>query len=84
MTRISTATLARDVDAVVARVVEGRERIVLRKNNRNVAAVVLVEDAALLDRLLDVLEERRDNTAADKALAEPSFPWEEVKREAGL
>ncbi|MCX7012156.1 MAG: prevent-host-death family protein [Candidatus Sumerlaeota bacterium] len=84
MTRISTATLARDVDAIVARVAEGHERIVLRKDNRNVAAIVPVEDAALLDRLLDVLEERFDNAAADKALAEPSFSWDEVKKEAGL
>ncbi|MCX7046998.1 MAG: hypothetical protein NTX50_16105 [Candidatus Sumerlaeota bacterium] len=84
MTNISTAALARDVDGILARVAEGHERLVLRKGNRNIAALVPVEDAALLDRLLDVLEDRLDNKAADKALTEPSFPWAKVKKEAGI
>jgi prevent-host-death family protein len=59
------------------------ERIVIEKHGRPVAALVPVEDLALLREM----EDRIDLEAARKALAEAKgklIPWEKVKRDLGL
>jgi prevent-host-death family protein len=59
------------------------ERIVIQKHGRPVAALVSIEDLALIREL----EDRIDLEDARKALAEAhgrSIPWETVKRELGL
>jgi prevent-host-death family protein len=67
----------------VNRVTYRGERIVIQKHGRPVAALVPVEDLALLRDL----EDRIDLADARKALAEAKgklVPWETVKRELGL
>ena len=59
------------------------ERIVIQRHGRPVAALVSVEDLALIREL----EDRIDLEDARKALAETNgkfVPWETVKRELGL
>ena len=59
------------------------ERIVIQRHGRPVAALVSVEDLALIRDL----EDRIDLEDARKALAEANgklIPWETVKRELGL
>ena len=59
------------------------ERIVIQRHGRPVAALVSVEDLALIREI----EDRIDLDAARKALAEANgkfIPWETVKRELGL
>lgn len=59
------------------------ERIVIQRHGRPVAALVSVEDLALIREL----EDRIDLEDARKALAEANgkfVPWETVKRELGL
>lgn len=59
------------------------ERIVIQKHGRPVAALVPVEDLALIREL----EDRIDLEDARKALADANgktIPWETVKRELGL
>jgi len=59
------------------------ERIVIQKHGRPVAALVPIEDLALIREL----EDRMDLEDARKALAEANgkfIPWETVKRELGL
>jgi prevent-host-death family protein len=69
---------------VVNRAAYGKERIVLTKHNREVAAVVPIEDL----RLLEELEERIDLQEAAKALAEAKVTgttsWDDLKSELGL
>jgi prevent-host-death family protein len=69
---------------VVNRAAYGKERIVLTKHNREVAAVVPIEDL----RLLEELEERIDIQEAAKALAEAKVTgttsWDDLKSELGL
>ena len=67
----------------VNRVTYRGERILIRKHGRPVAALVPVEDLALIREL----EDRIDLADARKALAEAKgklVPWETVKRELGL
>ena len=59
------------------------ERIVIQKHGRPVAALVPVEDLALIREI----EDRIDLEDARKALAEANgkfIPWETVKRKLGL
>ena len=67
----------------VNRVTYRGERILIQKHGRPVAALVPVEDLALIREL----EDRIDLADARKALAEAKgklIPWETVKRELGL
>ena len=67
----------------VNRVTYRGERILIQKHGRPVAALVPVEDLALIRQL----EDRIDLDDARKALAEAKgklIPWETVKRELGL
>ena len=67
----------------VNRVTYRGERILIQKHGRPVAALVPVEDLALIRQL----EDRVDLEDARKALAEAKgklIPWETVKRELGL
>ncbi len=68
------------------RVTRDGERIVLSERGREVAALVSIDDVALLEEL----EDRLDAEAAEKALAEMEakgekpIPWEKVKQRLGL
>ena len=80
-----TATEARDdFAAVVNRAAFGKERVLLTRRGRELAAVVPVEDVVLLEALEDYL----DVAAAHQALANPEnnerIPWEQVKAGLGL
>ena len=80
-----TATEARDDFAtVVNRAAFGKERVLLTRHGRELAAVVPVEDVVLLESLEDYL----DVAAARQALANPEnnerIPWEQVKAGLGL
>ena len=64
---------------LVSRVAYGRERIKIGRRNKDMAVLVPIEDA----EMLEFLEDREDVKAARKALKEggPSIPWEEAKKQ---
>jgi len=67
----------------VSRVTKKRERIVLQRRGKDVAALVPLEDLALLEEL----EDRLDVEEAQRRLANPNdktIPYEQVRRELGL
>jgi len=73
-----------DFANLVNRVAYRGERVRIERRGREIAAIVPVEDADLLERLEDQL----DLEAARQALADPEnaapIPWEQLKRELGL
>ena len=75
-------TLAETLERVVSK----RERVIVRRKGKSVAAIVPIEDLATLEEL----EDRRDLAQAKKALAEAKkkgekpIPWTKVRRELGL
>jgi prevent-host-death family protein len=83
MIRVTTSKARQEFAKVLKKVKEGR-RILLEKHDKGVAAIVSVEDLALLE----AIENRHDLEAARRAMAEVAekgaTPWEEVKRELGL
>ena len=83
MIRISTSKAREDFAAVLKGVAKG-ERFLLRRHNKSVAAIVPVEDLALLQ----AIEDRRDAEAARAALEDVevngTVPWDEIKARLGL
>ena len=75
-----------DFAETVNRVAYGGERIVLHRRGRNLAALIPLDDLALLEEL----EDRQDAEAARNALAnakargETPIPWTQAKKKLGL
>jgi PHD/YefM family antitoxin component YafN of YafNO toxin-antitoxin module len=64
----------------------GRERIVLHRRGRDVAALIPLEDLALLEAAEDRLEvdEAEKILAEAKARGERPVPWEKAKKKLRL
>ena len=81
MSTITTVKARGRFSDMVNRAGYGKERIVLTRRGKPVAALVPIEDV----RLLEELEDRFDLEDARKAMEEEgSIPWEEVKARLGL
>ena len=86
MTHLTASQLRDNVGGALQRVANDRERIVLCRNKRDMAAIVSLEDLALLEEI----EMRRDLQAyrrAKKAFeesGEAAIPWDQAKKELGL
>lgn len=81
MPRINVMEARKAFSKTVNRVAFGKERIVLERRGEDVAAIIPVEDLAVLEDL----EARADLEEARRALAEPGeIPYEEARRRLGL
>ena len=81
MTRLPSGKARQDFSETVNRVAYGRERIILHRRGRDVAALIPVEDLALLEAVEDRLdvEEAEKILAEAKARGERPVPWEKAK-----
>jgi prevent-host-death family protein len=83
--KIDIAEIRNNLDDALNRVAHQRERIVLEHRGKDIAAIVSIEDLALLE----ALEDRADTQAAREAVAEMKkkgqkpVSWEKVKNELG-
>jgi prevent-host-death family protein len=83
---IGIAEIRNNMADALNRVAYQGERIVLERRGKGVAAIVPMDDLALLE----AIEDRDDVKAARKALAEmkrkgqASQAWDKVKKELGL
>jgi prevent-host-death family protein len=79
-----TTTKARDEFAdTINRAAYGKERVVLHRRGKPIAAVVPIEDLQLLEQLedeIDIAEARRVRTDP----TEEALPWAAVKAKLGL
>jgi prevent-host-death family protein len=82
MTKISTAEARNEFAEVINRASFGKERFVLTRRGKELAAIVPVEDLALLEKL----EDQMDIEAAKAALAESDerVSYRDLRRELGL
>jgi prevent-host-death family protein len=82
MKRYSMYEARKNLTDIVSRVAYGGERITIGRRNKDLAVVVSLEDAELLERL----EDEADIKAAMRTLkkGEKGIPWEKVKKELGL
>ncbi len=82
MADISTAEARNDFAEVINRASFGKERFVLTRRGKRLAAIIPVEDLELLEEL----EDRMDVDAARAALSESDerVSYQDLRRELGL
>ena len=81
MNYLQASEIRGNMSEAINRVAYGRERLILRRRNKNAAALISMDDLALLEEL----ENRADILSARKALKEPkTITWEKAKKSLGL
>lgn len=85
MTRLASGKVRQEFSETINRVAYGRERIILRRRGRDLAAVIPLEDLMLLEELEDRLdvEEAEGILAEAKAKREKPIPWNTAKKKLG-
>jgi len=86
MTRLNLSKAREEFPDVVKRAAYGKERTIVSRRGKDLAAVIPIEDLHLLERLTREEVDRIDLEDARAALAEPgeNIPLEQVKKELGL
>ena len=85
MKNISTAKARQQLSDIINRAAYGKERVILTRRGKKVAAVVPLEDLRLIEGLeerLDV-EAAREAEAEAKAKGEKPIPWKKAKKRLG-
>ncbi|HVA84373.1 MAG TPA: type II toxin-antitoxin system Phd/YefM family antitoxin [Candidatus Binataceae bacterium] len=83
--RTMTAAGARSqFSEIVNRTAFGGERVVVTRRGKPLAALVPIEDLALLEELEDSADARDFSVARKAARREGTVPWHELKRRFGL
>ena len=81
---ITTVAARQHFSDLINRVAYGKDRILLTRRSRPLAAVVPIEDIALLE----AIEDRQDLKAARAAIREVkrkgTIPWTKIKQELNL
>ena len=81
MTRLNASDARNAFATTLNRVAFAKDRVILERHGKPLAALVPVEDLELLQQL----EDRIDLEAARKALKQPGrIPWGKVKKDLGL
>lgn len=88
MTTVTTKEARDQLAELVNRAAYGKERIVLTRRGKGIAALIPLEDLVALEQMILRLEDQSDVEAAQKALDEAktkgTVPWDKVKEDLGL
>jgi prevent-host-death family protein len=87
MTRLPATEAREKLSEIINRVAFGHERIVLQRRGKDICALVSMEEAALLERLVEEAEDRRDLEEAARRLSDPNekpIPYERARKSLGL
>lgn len=68
---------------VVNRAAQGKERIMLTRRGKPLAAVIPVEDLEVIEAIEDAVDRDEIRKALKEVKVEGVIPWEEVKRSLG-
>jgi len=82
--RVSTGQARKDFSSTLNRVAYGRERLILHRRGKDVAALVPVQDLALLEALEDRVDLDDARAALAEVRAKGTIPWEKIKTDLGL
>jgi prevent-host-death family protein len=69
---------------VINRAAFGKERVVLTRRGKEVAAVVPIEDVKLLEELEDRIDLEEARAALAETKSKGTIPWEKIKADLGL
>lgn len=81
---ISAAGAREHFADIVNRVIYSKERTVVRKHGRNVAAIVSMDDLRLLELIEDKMDIEQALEALDHLEDEGTVSWNELQEELGL
>lgn len=84
MSRVSAGQARKDFSSALNRVAYGRERLVLQRRGKDVAALIPMEDLALLEAIEDRLDLDDARAALVEATEKGTIPWKKIKAELGL
>jgi prevent-host-death family protein len=88
MTRLTTSEARNDFAEILNRVAYQGERVILHRRGKNVAAIIPMEELALLEKLIQAAEDKDDLEEIRKAKKDiarkGTIPWDEIKKELGL
>jgi len=86
MTRLNVSKAREEFPDVVNRAAYAKERTIVSRRGKDLAAIIPIEDLRLLERLARDEMDRQDLEDARAALAEPgeNIPLDAVKKELGL
>jgi prevent-host-death family protein len=85
MTRLNVSKAREEFPELVNRAAYGKERTIVSRRGKDLAAVIPIEDLRLLERLAREEMDRLDIESARAALAEPgeNIPLRDLMRELG-
>ena len=81
---ISTGKAREQLSTVINRAAFGKERVVLTRRGKEVAAVVPIEDVKLLEELEDRIDLEEARAALAETKSKGAIPWEKIKADLGL
>ena len=84
MTKVSTVEAREQFSDVVNRAAYGKERVILTRRKKELAAVVPIEDITLLEELENHLDVGDAKAALAESRAKGTIPWGKIKQELGL
>jgi len=84
MRRLSASEFRQDTAEYLNQVCYQGERILLHRRNKDVAVIIPLEDAALLQELEDQFDRNEIQQARKEIQKRGTIPYEEVREELGL
>ena len=83
MSAVTTVEARSQLSEILNRAAYGRERVVLTRRGKPIAAVISIDDLKALEQLVERVEDALDQAVAERVLSDPdaeTLSWEEVKR----
>ncbi len=81
MADVSIADARKNLADLLNRVAYSKERVVLTRHGKEIAAIVSIEELGLVDRLKTLLRERDVLDAIEALAAGDTVDWKELKEE---
>jgi prevent-host-death family protein len=82
--RISIAEAKNNFGDLMNRAAYGKERLILTRRGKKLAALVPVEDLEVLEAIEDKIDLEEARKALAESAQESTVAWEDVKKELGL
>ncbi len=81
---ITTVSARQHFSDLINRVAYGKDRVVLTRRSQPLAAMVPIEDVALLEQIEDREDLRTTATVLREVKRKGTIPWTRIKKELGL
>jgi len=81
---ITTGKAREQLSYVINRAAFGKERIVLTRRGKEIAAVVPIEDVKLLEEIEDRIDLEEARAALAQVKSKGTIPWEKIKADLDL